>query len=180
MGIKGIEERQENDLYCTNPIAVNKLLSMQEFSPNIWEICNGLGHISDTLEEKGYSVKRSDIIPYKPNIEVLDFLTYQGKWNGDIITNPPYSYADDFVYKALDTIEDGHLVAMYLKINFLSSGKRYELFTKYPPKMIYIMSKRISCAKNGDFEKYKNGAVDYCWIIWEKGYKGNTIMQWIE
>ena len=180
MGIMGREQREENDLYCTNPIAVEKLLNSQEFCGNIWEICSGLGHIADTLQQHGYAVRCSDIIPYTPKTETLDILQFDGHWNGDIITNPPYHNADDFIYKAMDIIDDGHLAAMYMKINFLSSKKRYELFTTYPPKIIYIMSTRLSCAKNGDFEKYKNGAVDYCWIVWEKGYQGDTTMQWIE
>ncbi len=33
---------------------------------------------------------------------------------------------------------------------------------------------------NGDFKTYKfNGAVAYAWYIWEKGYKGETILRWI-
>ena len=34
--------------------------------------------------------------------------------------------------------------------------------------------------KNGDFKKYKNGAVAYAWFIWQKGYTGKTtVMGWI-
>ena len=33
---------------------------------------------------------------------------------------------------------------------------------------------------NGDFKKYNyNGAVAYAWFVWEKGYKGDTILKWI-
>lgn len=41
---------------------------------------------------------------------------------------------------------------------------------------------RIQCAKNGEFDKMKEGggsAVAYAWYVWEKGYKGNTIIKWI-
>jgi hypothetical protein len=36
-------------------------------------------------------------------------------------------------------------------------------------------------AENGDFvEARKQGsAVSYCWMIWKKGYKGKTIVDWI-
>ena len=36
-------------------------------------------------------------------------------------------------------------------------------------------------AKGGDFEKYKNGtgtAIAYAWFLWEKGYKGDTVLKW--
>ena len=34
------------------------------------------------------------------------------------------------------------------------------------------------CAKNGDFEQYKGAAMSFAWFIWEKGYKGDTILKW--
>ena len=45
--------------------------------------------------------------------------------------------------------------------------------------MIYVSSRRLNCAKNGDFEKYKeNSAVAYAWFVWEKGHKGITKLKW--
>lgn len=179
IGILGNQPRQENDLYSTHPMAVEHLLHCEEFAQDIWEPCNGLSHISNTLERFGYNVSKSDIIPYFEGLEIIDFLQFNGTWHGDIITNPPFKDADEMVYKALETIQDGHKVAMYMKINFLASQKRKQLFTDYPPKKVYIMSQRFSCARNGDFEHYGRGAMDYVWIVWEKGYKGPTVMRWI-
>ena len=42
----------------------------------------------------------------------------------------------------------------YVDRNFEKKYK--ELFKDYPPKVIYISSGRINCARNGDFDKYKN------------------------
>jgi len=113
--------------------------------------------------------------------EVIDFLATEEKFDGDIITNPPYKYAQDFILKALDVVPTGNKVAMFLKVLFLEGKKKYkELFKDYPPKVIYISSGRINCARNGDFDKYKNNnAVAYAWYIWEKGFKGNPIIKWI-
>lgn len=33
--------------------------------------------------------------------------------------------------------------------------------------------------KNGDFESTTSSAVAYAWYVWQKGYKGNTIVKWI-
>lgn len=55
-------------------------------------------------------------------------------FDGDIITNPPYGLATEFAEHAMNIITDGHKVAMFLKIQFLETQKRYELFKKYPPK----------------------------------------------
>ena len=100
----------------------------------------------------------------------------------DIITNPPYKFAKEFVEHALDIVDDGRKVAMFLKLTFLESKSRRALFERYPPKRIWVFSERVQCAKNGDFETYKQGvgtAVAYAWYIWEKGYKGETTVGWI-
>ena len=44
---------------------------------------------------------------------------------------------------------------------------------------LYVFSKRMNCAKNGEFEKYQSNAVAYGWYIWEKGYNGEPIIRWI-
>lgn len=171
-------ERQENDLYCTNPIAVQLLLDRETFDKNIWECCNGLGHISNVLKNNGYNVRKSDIINYNnDDTEIIDMLTYDKPFDGDIITNPPYKYSGEIARKCLE-LSSGK-VAMYNSLSFLSSQKRKKLFEDYPPKVVYIMSKRMSCAKGGDFEHNVNGAIDYCWIIWDKKYKGDTLLKWI-
>jgi len=68
---------------------------------------------------------------------------------------------------------------MFLKVLFLESKARRKLFDKQPPKTIYVSSSRINCAKFGNFEKYTTKAIAYAWYVWEKGYKGNTIVKWI-
>lgn len=73
----------------------------------------------------------------------------------------------------------GNKVAMFLKLTFLEGQKRKKFFEKYPPKVVYIYSKRKNCAKNGDFDKYPSSAIAYAWYVWEKGFKGETIIKWI-
>lgn len=73
-------------------------------------------------------------------------------------------------------------VAMFLKIQFLEGKERKKLFTKYPPKVVYVSSSRILCAKNANFEEMRKGggsAVAYAWYVWEKGFKGDTVVKWI-
>ena len=79
----------------------------------------------------------------------------------------------------MDILPEGNKLALFLKIQFLEGKKRKELFKKYPPKVIYVSSSRLRCAKNGDFVAYKDSnAICYAWYIWEKGYKGETIVKW--
>ena len=175
-------DAEPNDYYATEPLAVELLLQQEKFADNIWEPACGLNHITNILIESGYNVRFSDIVDRsaEQNIEIYDFLTNKDIWEGDIITNPPYKYASEFVEKALETVTEGHKVAMFLKLSFLETKKRYELFQKYPIKKIYVASNRLGCAKNGEFNGKDNivSAVCYCWFIWEKGYMGQTTIDW--
>jgi hypothetical protein len=177
------EEREENDYYATDPNAMRLLLEEESFNKNIWEPACGENHLTNVLREHGYIVRTSDLIQRTDNVEQLDFLspTNNTKWNGDIITNPPYSYAAQFAEKALSLLNDGNKLAMFLKIQFLEGQSRRELFRKNPPKIVYVSTNRILCAKNGKFdgkEGTNGGAVCYCWFIWEKGFNGDPIIKW--
>ena len=183
-----VEERQTDDYYATEPKAVELLLEQEKFSHYIWECACGAGHMSEVLKKHGYKVRSSDIV-YRgyDGTEILDFfaVTNEQVENSipkDIVTNPPYKYAKEFVEHALDISPYGTKVAMFLKLTFLESKKRKELFEKYPLKTLYVSSSRLQCAKNGDFQKYSKGvgtAVAYGWFVWEKGFLGEPIIKWI-
>ena len=171
-------EREKDDFYATDPIATIKLCELENFNTDIWEPACGMGHISKVLSNHGYRVRSSDIVN-RGYGDVADFLALDNiKWHGDIITNPPYKYAQEFVEKALQIINEGNKVAMFLKLTFLEGKARKQLFRKYPPKVVYVSSGRIKCAMNGDFDSIGSSATAYAWFIWEKGFNGDTIIKW--
>ena len=140
--------------------------------------------MAERLREHGFEVLTSDIIERNYKLDFIDdFLTDNkpAHYNWDILTNPPYKYAKEFVLKALELT--GNKVYMFLKLTFLEGKARYnELFSKYPPKNIYVFSERVLCAKNADFDGMKAGggsAVAYAWFVWEKGFEGKTTIEWI-
>lgn len=177
------KERQANDYYATDPIAAELLLQQEEFLHDIWECASGENHLADVFKKHGHNVRTSDIVKRTPTTEEYDFLSIDNTfWNGDIITNPPYKFATEFIYKALSIIREGNKVAMFLKVQFMEGKQRKRLFMNFPPKVIYVSSSRITCAKNGDFEEMKangGGSIAYAWYVWEKGYKGDTVVKWI-
>lgn len=172
-------DRETNDFYATEPKAVEILLQYEQFSKNIWECACGENHLTDILINHNYNVRYSDIVDRCGN-EVNNFLSTDNTFfSGDIITNPPYKYATQFCYKAIDLIPKGNKVAMFMRLLFCEGKERKKLFETYPPKTIYVFSSRIKCAKNGDFDSIKSSAVAYAWFVWEKGYTGETIIKWL-
>ena len=173
-------EREKHDYYATDPTAIDDLLRVETFSNHIWECAVGQGHLAKRLEEHGYIVECTDIIDRGyPNTEIVDFLKEKYYFEGDIITNPPYKYCTEFILNALNSIPNGHKVAMFLKLQTLEGQKRYdEIYSKYPPKTVYVYSKRKKCFMNG-IDDGKNSAVCYAWFVWVKGDYNCTELKWI-
>ncbi|MBD5332200.1 MAG: NAD(P)-dependent oxidoreductase [Bacteroides sp.] len=171
-------DREANDLYCTHPSAVEALCDLETFSPTIWEPCAGLGHISQVLRSRGYKVRESDILTRGRNIQKLDFLLCDEHFDGDIITNPPYKIATSIIRRAMEVVTEGNRVAMWLRILYLESLERKQLFEEYPPQQVWISSKRIPCAMNGDFEHISSSAQGYMWLIFQKGCRDETKIGW--
>ena len=126
----------------------------------------------------GYNVYSSDKIDRSFG-HVEDFLTSsKTSYNGNIITNPPYKFANEFIVKSLSILEKDSKLALFLPIRYLEGKQRRKIFEKYPPKTIYVSSSRIKCAINGEFNEMKGSAVSYAWFIWQKGFVGNTTLKW--
>ena len=175
------KERAERDYYATPPEAVRMLLELETFNTRIWEPACGEGHISEVLKECGYHVMDSDIVVRSYPCEQMDFLAISSDdfyWDGDIITNPPFKYSTEFAEKALSLIEYENRVALFLRIQFLESIKRRKLFHYSPPEFVYVASKNLRCARNGDFENATGNASTYAWFIWRKGFRGDPGLRW--
>lgn len=156
------KDREENDFYATDPVAMKLLLEIENISHNVWEYACGEGHLAKVLVEKGYEVKATDLIDRGYGLGGVDFLKEKETFNGDIITNPPYRYAQEFIEHALELVPNGSKVIMFLKVQFLEGKKRRELYDKYPPKRVWVSSSRLQCGKNGVFS---GSMVAYAWYV---------------
>jgi hypothetical protein len=167
-----------NGYYATDPIAIEMLLRHETFE-NVWENACGEGHLAEVLRKHNVLCKASDLIDRGYGDIFVDFLKNTSKHNGDIVTNPPFKYAQEFVEKSMDCIPVRNKVAMFLRIQFLEGKARNRLFKQYPPKTVYVFSNRIKCAMNGDFTTIKSSATCYAWFVWQKGYTGDTKIKWL-
>lgn len=174
-------DRAEHDYYATDPKAAELLLDVEPELNHIWECACGEGHLAKVFKKAGKLEYATDLINRGYGDDFFDFLKTKrhNGWCNDIVTNPPYKYAKEFVEHALDIVMTGRKVCMFLKLTFLESKSRRELFYKYPPKTIYVCSSRVKCALNGDFDTTGQSAACYAWFVWEKGYQGKPTVEWI-
>lgn len=175
-----LTEREKDDFYATDPHALELVLPQLDLSPNVWECACGMGHLSEVLKAHGHNVLSTDLVDRGYGTPNIDFLDTHGVFDGDIVTNPPYTLALDFVQKALDVVTDGHKVVMFLKIQFLEGQKRRKFFDENPPEFIYVSSSRIQCPMSGDFTYWNNkqSAMCFAWFVWRKGFKGEPRIRW--
>lgn len=189
LGSHPIEEREANDFYATDPIAIDLLKKNFPIPKYVWEPACGNGMLSKRLEQLGHEVYSSDAIdrgfgeqmdflhnPKIPNISQHDDFC--------ILTNPPYKLLTEFFLQAMRILRNGQYLFMFLKTLALESRGRYEKIYKHTPPICILQSiDRILCAKNADFDLHRQslgkGAQAYAWYIWEKGNYDSTLIGWI-
>ena len=177
-------ERAQADLYTSDPKAVQALLEAFPLNQYVFEPCAGLGHISELIKKTGRDVITSDIndYGYKLDFQRDFFQVKRGDVTAptpfDIVTNPPYKGALDFVKHAIELLEDGGRVIMLLRIQFLEGIERGQFFKEHPPRFVYVFTRRVLCLLNGEPQKH-NSAACFAWFIWEKDFKGDPVVRWL-
>ena len=174
-------ERVENDYYATPPESTIALLEREKFFGGILEPCCGEGHISEVLKNYGYEVISNDLVDRGYGEFNEDFLTSDNLRADNVLTNPPFKFAKEFIEKSL-AITTGK-VAMFCKIQLLEGVSRREMFENTPLKTVYVFTKRQNPFRNGSpvDENGKKWASTMCfaWFVWEHGYEGKPSIEWI-
>lgn len=175
-------DRVEEDYYATPPESTQALLDLEEFEGDVLEPCCGEGHMSEVLKKNGFKVVSTDLIDRGYGEGVKDFLKDDFQTYDNIITNPPYKYAKEFIEKGLE-VTTGK-VAMFCKIQLLEGVARRKMFKETPLKTVYVFTKRQNPWRNGSpvDENGKKWASTMCfaWFVWEHGYKGEPTIKWID
>lgn len=136
-----LEERQIEDYYATDPKAAELLLEVEPYLGNIWECACGEGHLAKVFAKYDRLALASDLINRDYGNTFVDFLnTDREDWYGDIVTNPPYKYAKEFIEKAIELVQEGRKVCMFLKLTFLEGKARKEFFKQNPPKLFMFVA----------------------------------------
>lgn len=188
-GMSTTRERVENDFYATPFNATEAILNKVKLNGSILEPAAGQGHISKVLKDyyPYNEIISTDLIQREERFGIriqggIDFLTYSFNRKFDnIITNPPFNLAQEFIEKALTLSNDK--VIMFAKIQLLEGSKRREMFDNSPLKYIYVFTKRVNPLRNGEEldEKGKPWASTMCfaWFVWEHGYEGEPVVRWL-
>jgi hypothetical protein len=137
----------------------------------------GSGRIPRVARSCGYEATGSDLVDRGYGVGGVDFFT---DWTlrQTLMFNPPGGGSADptlstrFVLHALEVAEQ---VAIIVPVPWQCGQKRRDsLFKPYPPVWVAVLGKRFSMPPGGTNIKPKGGTTDYCWILWQRGFAGET------
>lgn len=173
--------RKEHDHYPTYYSITEQLLEKEDFPEKILEPCCGqFDTIGTVLRKHGHTVTSMDLF-FGPQKTRQDFTCYSGPDTDGLITNPPFKIADAFLTKSLDIVR--YKFALLLPLDYLHGKDRYDNFysTGVPLHRVYTLVRRPlfggPLRKDG---KYTTGSTTFSWFVFDKGYKGPPIIDWID
>lgn len=159
--------RVEHDAYWTPAWCTEALLDAIPKPSRVWEPACGKGNITQVLRARGVETIESDLIDHTGSLpRQLDFLKCEniGPVGADIITNPPYVLAEQFVRHAIKlTSRHGNRVAMLLRNEWDCASTRQDLFEQAPFMMKLVLTKRPRWSTDDKASPRHN----FAWFIWD-------------
>ena len=169
---------RRNDLYETPECATRALLHVERLPRRIWEPAAGRGAIVRVLRAHGHEVVASDLIDYgeQTHFSRRDFLLEHKAPQGCecILTNPPFSLAEQFVAHALDLCPR---VIMLLRLAFLESERRSRILDTGTLARVHIFRRRLPMMHRDGWQGPKaSSAMAFAWFIWDRAHTGPAIL----
>ncbi len=171
------DNRQKDDWYATPPEAVRALVKAEQFEGEIADPCCGDGAIAIELEAAGYAVVSSDLVDRGYGVPRVDFLMQYWPSSPNIVMNPPFKLAEQFVMKALK-LTTGK-VAVLARLAFLEGMKRRVIFESTPLARVHVFSRRLTMWRGGEATSKNGSMIAFAWFVWEHGHEGKPELGWL-
>lgn len=176
-----VVKKEGADFYPTPSWGTKVLAHHELFYGTILEPACGNGAMSEVLKEMyGTDVISSDLYDRgygTPNIDFLETDIYSGGVIDNVVTNPPFNIAEQFLEKSLQITSKK--VCMLLRLAFVESAGRYKrVFNINPPSRVWVFSERLTMYPEGE-RTGGGGTTAYGWFVWDKNASNRTTeMKW--
>lgn len=161
-------KRKKSDFYETPYSLTWLLLEKEKLEGTVLEPACGNGAISSIVGGTAYDKEKN--------------FFNETSWYDTVITNPPYSLSQQFILKAKQVARKK--IVFLLPLSYLHGKKRFDdiwqdkifplariyVFTRYP-----LLGEKLR--KDG---KTNTGMMVYAWYVWEKDYKEEPIIKWLD
>lgn len=174
-----IWQRDEYDWYVEPRECTDALLAIEQFKGNVWDPACGSGNIVKSCQQFGLEAFGTDI--RQRSFELLKIHNFLDggppRPFKNIICNPPFGSAEEFVRLAISLTPLGGKIAMILPLVWMAgfSSKR-DWLPSSPLKAVFPISPRPSMPPGAVIEagvKPGNGTKDFAWFLWEVGYSSS-------
>ena len=176
-------KRRERDFYSTPEWVTQALLDREDLLWHVSEPACGEGALLRLLHArgwaKGWDIDAASVELCRAQGLNASHSDYLGPHTdpdrvSDVVMNPPYSQAAEFVRRALEVAAPRTKVCALLRLNFLgSSGKRMDLVGPGSClRSVYVLARRPSFTEDG-----RTDACEYCWAVWQEGHKGPATVE---
>ena len=174
--ISGLAAREKDDFYATPTKCTDALLRVEQFTGPIWEPACGNGAISRALPG---TVISTDLVDRGFGASRRDFLMERDLLAPNIVTNPPFKLADEFVLHGLAL--GAEKIAIFMRLAWLEGRARHaSLWGPHPAARIWVFCGRQTLWRGDDPDaKDKGGAIAFAWFVWERGYQGAPAIGWL-
>jgi hypothetical protein len=178
-GVIPSEDREKDDFYPTPAPATLALLAHETFGPRIWEPACGDGAISRILAGAGHDVVSSDLYDRGFGEPRIDFLMEWKLRAPEIVTNPPFKMAEQFLHHGLSL--GATKIAMLLRLAWLEGTERKRMFESTPISRVLVASRRVSMARGGtDNGKGGGSMIAFAWFVWDRAHTGAPTLGWFD
>jgi hypothetical protein len=178
-----------DDWYPTPPWATRALLEHPALAGvegmTCWEPACGDGRMVRVLEEGFGRALASDIHPRGCGVRA-DFLSDPppgGRAVDWVVTNPPYTLAEEFALRALTVAREG--VALLVRTQWLEGVARHRRIWDAPhpwrPRVVLVFAERVAMVR-GRCLRRASTATSYMWVIWRHTWPeptGAPVVHWV-
>jgi hypothetical protein len=165
------------DFFPTPAWATFALVDNEAFDGQIWEPACGDGAMAQVLAMRGNPVIATDLYDRGFGEPGIDFLR-SNRVADNIVTNPPYNSAEEFVNIGVKSAR--RKFALLLRLAFLEGANRTNtIFAKYPPNRVWVFSERITFYPAGATQK-GTGTTAYAWFVWDNDASRRTELRWFK
>ncbi len=166
--LSNIWVREDHEHYVEPEWCSRRLFEEEPFEGNIYDPACGFGRICIAADGAGYEILSSDLVN-RGYGGVKDFLAKpRYTFVDNIVSNPPFDIFKEFVTETLLVAKKK--VALIWLVRTLPAAHWLFLTPRpsMPPGHVILRG-----------EKPGGGKQDFCWLIWEQGYKGRTEIGWL-
>ena len=163
--------RHAADWYQEQPETVDAFLAVERIVGKTWDPACGEGNIPRRLAAAGIEAVGSDLIDRAAGLyETRDFFDFSRARDGvmaqNIVSNPPFNVAQEFVEHALRLVPG--TVAIVQRLAFLEGQERGRFFAASGLSHVWVHSSRQSMPPGGKGLETKGGSVAYAWFVWRR------------